>query len=100
MPMVLIANAAAVQIQARKVPTAQIFLKTAIGVPNGNKAANGIPRRNVNQQGTNQSNAETISRPSRIVFDICTAESNEKSLMARFLLKESGQDTCPLTGSW
>jgi hypothetical protein len=27
MPMVLIANAAAVQIQARKVPTAQIFFK-------------------------------------------------------------------------
>jgi hypothetical protein len=54
MPMVLIANAAAGQIQARKVPTAQFISKEeAIGVPNGNKAANEISRRNVNQQGTN-----------------------------------------------
>jgi hypothetical protein len=59
--MVLIANAAAVQIQARKLPTAQIISREAIG--NGNKAAKEISRRNVNQQGTNQSNAETNFPP-------------------------------------
>jgi hypothetical protein len=32
--MALIANAAAPQIQARKMPTAQIIQKEAIGVPN------------------------------------------------------------------
>jgi hypothetical protein len=35
--MVLIANAAAVQIQARKLPTAQIISREAIGVPNGSQ---------------------------------------------------------------
>jgi predicted regulator of Ras-like GTPase activity (Roadblock/LC7/MglB family) len=43
----------------------------------------------VNQQGTNQSNAETTLPPHQHLFDIRTVESNVKPLMARFLLKET-----------
>jgi hypothetical protein len=89
--MVLIANAAAAQIQARKVPTAQIISTAAIGVPKLSKAVKGISRRNVNQQGTNQSNAETNLPPLPHLSDIRTAESDVKPLMARFLLKERDQ---------
>jgi hypothetical protein len=91
MSMVLIANAAAGQIQARKVPTAQIISREAIGVPNGNKAAKEISRRNVNQQGTNQSNAETNFLPLPHSIQHSHGRVDEKPLMARFLLKECDQ---------
>ena len=42
----------------------------------------------MNQQGTNQSNAETNSRRSFVPFNLRTAKSKEKSSMARFLLKD------------